>query len=44
MYMPGCAPKRFKGESVTFIFCDYVQYAEGKNVKYVPMSVVVASA
>ena len=44
MYMPGCAPKRFRGESVTFICCDYVQYAAGKDVKYVPMSVVLTSA
>ena len=44
IYMPGCAPKRFRGESVTFICCDYVQYAAGKDVKYVAMSVVVASA
>ncbi len=34
MYMPGCSPKRFRGESVTFICCDYVQHAAGKDVKY----------
>ena len=44
MYMPDCVPKRFRGESVTFICCDYVQYAAGKDVKYVPMSVVLTSA
>jgi hypothetical protein len=44
MYMPGCAPKRFRGESVTFICCDCVQYTAGKDVKYVPMSVVLTSA
>jgi hypothetical protein len=44
MYMPGCAPERFRGESVTFICCDYVQYVSGKDVKYMAMSVVIASA
>jgi hypothetical protein len=44
MYMPGGAPKRFRGESVTFICCDYVQYAEGRKVKYLAMSVAAASA
>ena len=42
--MPGCAPKRFRGESVTFICCDYVQYAAANDVKYVPMSVALTSA
>jgi hypothetical protein len=44
MYMPGRAPKRFEGESVTFICCDYVQYVVGKKVKYIAMSVVLAAA
>jgi hypothetical protein len=44
MYMPGRAPRRFKGESVTFVCCDYVQYVVGKEVRYMPLSVVVASA
>jgi hypothetical protein len=44
MYMPGDAPKRFKGESVAFICCERMQYVLGKEVKYMAMSVVVASA
>jgi len=44
MYVPGQAPKRFTGESVTFICCDYVQFTAGKDVKYVAMSVVLTPA
>jgi hypothetical protein len=44
MYMPGCAPKRFKGESVTFICGVSVQYVPGKKVKYIAMSVVLTAA
>jgi hypothetical protein len=44
MYMPGLAPKRFKGESVTFTCCGSVQYVVGKKVKYMAMSVVLAAA
>jgi len=44
MYVPGRAPKRFKGESVTFVCCEYVQYVVGKDVQYVAMSVVATSA
>jgi hypothetical protein len=43
MYMPGLAPRRFKGESVTFVCCEYVQYVVGKDVQYMAMPVVATS-
>jgi hypothetical protein len=44
MYVPGDAPKRFRGESVTFICCERVQYVVGKEVQDMAISVVGASA
>jgi hypothetical protein len=44
MYLPCFAPKRFEGESVTFICCGSVQYVLGKKVKYIAMSVVLTAS